>query len=386
MEKDKQKWELMYEEYISSTNGIDEKIESRKQALQESKIDLVKDTKFESLKEVYNDLKRLEKIKANLEKIKNVIELKEKLRLDKEKIKQEIVARKEQFEITKDIQKLEAEMKGLEQEYDKLKAKEKSSDLSDSEKNEVKKAISENMVKRSENNKKFSEMYKKRESLKFDDKYKNKTTDELNEESLQLSINISICNSAGRALIKGMNMSNIKDMLNQKFVGQNLKAKGKEKEKLKECKKVVSSKTKEGPEQKAEQDPEQNPEQDPEQDPKQDPIKPVKVSEFDLRHPRLAKIKNFFTNIIQKVQLNKKTQDIPPVDEPPKIENPTEDKEKDPTLENNNARAEFIKYLAEYVEKGEEGIKKERREQAKAKLEENRKAAQKREAEKDEGR
>ena len=61
-------------------------------------------------------------------------------------------------------------------------------------------------------------------------------------------------------------------------------------------------------------------------------------------------------------------------------------KRKDPTLENNNARAEFIKYLAEYVEKGEEGIKKERREQAKAKLEENRKAAQKREAEKDEGR
>ena len=99
----------------------------------------------------------------------------------------------------------------------------------------------------------------------------------------------------------------------------------------------------------------------------------VEVSEFEQKHPRLAKIKKFFTNIRNKI--HKKDDNVQ--EEPEKEENKEEkeNKEEVPT----NKHKEFTKILQnmdEYqifdvAEKGLDGIKQEKMEAAKKKLQEN---------------
>lgn len=101
----------------------------------------------------------------------------------------------------------------------------------------------------------------------------------------------------------------------------------------------------------------------------------VVVSEFEQKHPRLAKIKNFFVNIKNKITNNKEEKEEEPKEEEQKSDEVGKTEEKEPVDKHKN----FVRRLkdldgydiSEVAEKGMAGVRDDRMSEARKKLLEN---------------
>lgn len=397
MKNKKQKWEILFEEY--SNGKLDKELtdlEDKHNNDSKNKMD-TKD-KGAMTKAYMSQKKKLEKIKENLPKIQNLIEFKVKVTTMKEKIDSELNNRKKISKLTEEQGKLDEENEKLLAKVDELKTKLKAKDISDDDRKTVQEELTKTNKKRTENNEKYGENGK--ELLEIGGKsseFEKISKEDLEMMSNKLSIQLSKTNFYANRLIKGYNIESIRT--SEKENDWKMKATGKEAKKMEELK--SASKDDKQIEQMTEEQLAKNVKETINQE-----VKPeekveensmVEVSEFEQKHPRLAKIKKFLTNIKDKVLSNIKkeekeeqkeeNEDIDKKEQKEKNENTEKDKQEKEVKEEAKLKIEksvdkhkeFVKVLKnmdEYeiydvAEKGLDGIKQEKMEEAKKKLQEN---------------
>ena len=249
-----------------------------------------------------------------------------------------------------DKKKLENEADKLELELITLKTKQKrlkealnDKEMNEEDKQKVLEQLAENKVLQDENTKKF---VKNQADLKMAN---SKSTVEVSEEQIEaLRDSIRKCNFACRLLISGKSINEVQLSLEQ---WKDRKLTRTKPEKATEEKPASEKPVEEKPVTRrsvwdlyaSEKPNEEKPETDPH---------PVEVSEFDKKHPRLAKIKNFFVKGWEKFQNWRKGEEPKPEIKPeikpetkPEIKPEVEGKQ---TTEQMNARkAEFYKRIGE---------------------------------------
>lgn len=244
----KRKWERDYESYANSTE-LDERIEYL--------TDLTNGNV--AMKEEYQELKRLNAIKANLPKVKNILELREQLETQRKEINEEIKLREQIEKKEKENEDLEAKMAkefdNINKQNEKLVELLKSGKLSEKQKEVAKIKIKENedklkgnVSKRQENNKIFGdnleEIGKLKKQLEEKGKFNGISTEDLRNQVTQTSSNISKCNLACNKLMQGYSWQSVEvalDKFDEKFT-----AKGENAAKIKENReaaKAANSKT-----------------------------------------------------------------------------------------------------------------------------------------------
>ena len=367
MKDKKQKWEVQFEEY--SNGKLDEKMKELEDN-HSNEINDKKDTQArgETTKNYMKQKKQLEKIKENLPKIKHLVEFKEKVTNIKDEIDTELKNRVQISKLTEEQGKLDEENEKLMAKVEELQSKLKSKDISDNDRKSVKEELDKTNKRRAENNEKYGK--NSGELLKTNgksSKFEKVSDEDLKMMSNKLSIQISKTNFYANRLIKGYSIESIKT--SDKAIDWKMKATGKEAKKMEQLKSATkdNSQVKEMTEEELAENVQKVMEE------KEEGKSMVEVSEFEQKHPRLAKIKKFFTNIRNKI--HKKDDNLQ--EEPKKEENKEEKENKEEV--HTNKHKEFTKILQnmdEYqifdvAEKGLDGIKQEKMEAAKKKLQEN---------------
>ena len=231
MEDKKRKWERDYEEYSNSTE-LDEKISFLEYAQENNGLNNGLN------KEEYKELKKLIAIKENLPKVKNILELKDQLLAQKEEIQKEIAERQKLAKINAECQKLDEEMKKLEEEKVTLEEGLKNNP---EKKAEIQGKLKANQAKINQNNKDFGDKqeillkHKRQEDENAkqgkENKFKGKSTEELQNEVLQISSNISKCNLACNKLMQGYSWQSVEVALD-KYEKERYTAKGENAKKI----------------------------------------------------------------------------------------------------------------------------------------------------------
>ena len=342
-EKKIKKWE---EEYNKYQNG---NMNSKKKELK-NKVD----SKTAS-REEYEELKKIVKIENNVPKVKNILELRGKLQKQSDEIKSEIAKIEDLQKANKEKESIEKEFSELEKEKKEIKQKQKNPDLSEEEKKGLSEKLSKVNGKIEENNSK----YVKNQKVFLDSKEVSKASkEELKKKSFVIGSKISKCNMVAGNLMKGLNWDAIEvkldnwkdkkftskekitDMAKEDNVGKTEEIKEAE-GKIKDSEKDLSEKIINETEKMLE---EENKEE----------TAMTEVSEFAKKHPRLAKIGNWFKeNVVSRLKKEEKQE--------PKEENQEPKGENQETQTDN----EFKKYLKEVAEKGMDQIKKDKLQQAK---------------------
>jgi len=386
MENKKRKWEIKYEEYSSSTE-LDERIEYLGDLIN-GKV---------ATKEEFEEHKKLAAIKNNLPKVKNILDLRGKLEEQVIELKAEISKRKLIATCDKYIEKLENQMKQLEEENEKLESEMKDPKLTPEKKAEIKSKLEENQNKRQTNNRKFGEIQEEKQKNSKDaekSKFKDITTEELENKELQLHTNISKCNLACNKLMQGYSWKSVEVALD-KFENERLTAKGKNAEKMKKNRAAA----KEEPEKEAEKEAEKEPEKEEEKEAEKEPEKALaKITGWQ-------KLKNGAKAILEKIDkfLFEKDEEKPEKEENTVSETkptvwqkikdwfkkeekdsekqpekgPEKGPEKEPIKEpiKQSKEDSFRQYLKDVAEKGIDCVEQERLEAEKAEKEARRNAA-----------
>lgn len=334
------KWE---EQYNELKNGkLDEKLKELKELV---------DTK-KATREEYSEYKKYSTIKENMRKVENVIEYrdyqKKKINeidkiLEKRKVSEELKNKLENNykELKTSIIELEVEVNSLNMEKEELSKELKNKEISAEKRQEIMEKMVDIQNKIQDNNKRYVTKSKEFKEAKTaldnsnntKEQFAEYSDEEINSTKMQLSQKISKCNMVARNLFEGRNWDYIDLKLDnwqeRKFTS---------KTKLSNIAEPIKGK---------------------EETINNDFVKPKEelglqeVSDWDVKHPKLAKIKNWFkskfTNIIPKKEKNE-------VDNQENIENKDEDFKK------------FIKELAE------KGMKQMENEKAKAEIEKDQKA------------
>ena len=377
MKDKKQKWEVLFEDY--SSGNLDKKIKELEDN-HSIEIKNKKDTKDkgESTKNYMKQKKQLENIKENLPKIQNLIEFKDKVSTTKNEIDSELKNRKNLSNLTEEQEMLDKEIELIMSITEQLNQKLKSKDISDEDRKKIQEQLDKADKKRAEN----SDRYAKNSQELLNPKGKLGKFEKISNEDLEmmsskLSIQLSKVNFYGNRLIKGYNIESIK--ASEKTSDWKMKALGKDAEKMSELRATAKN------EKEIEKTTGKLITKDVEKDEEKSMIE---VSEFEQKHPRLAKIKKFFTNLRDKIH---KTSDKDDKGDEEEIkegkeeskEGKEESKEgKEESKEegiSGNKHKEFVKILQnmdEYeiydvAEKGLDGIKEERMAAARQKLQEN---------------
>lgn len=364
----KQKWEIEFEEYNEQEEIL--KINELSAKFKEKNI----------TKEEYKELKKSYAKYKNIKKVANIIELKKQLETERKKLDKEIKELKQQeedenknkkaIEDNEKIEgKLEEELNGIQQELTDVLKKLKSNNLSVEDRKELESKKTELMKKRDDNNKKFAESQKMLSSNKDNKITKNKKDiKELEEKRENIGIKIGKCCFVGRLLMVGKNWDDIQIKINenQKYTSKDSKLNDKVKEESKKTDKQIDTTLKETAEQigkdvKAIKEDEKKEKENAENE----ETSLVKTTEFQEKHPRLAKIFAAIKKILPRK--NKKQENI--------IEQEVNTKQKETKMQ----RDEFLDYLKVVSEKG---VNQANKDEAKAKLTENKKAAYARETEK----
>lgn len=393
----KQKWEIEFEKYneqeeILKINELSAKFEAKN-----------------ITKEEYKELKKSYAKYKNIKKVANIIELKKQLETERQKLDKEIKELKQQeedenknkkaIEDNEKIEgKLEEELNGIQQELADVLKKLKSNDLSVEDRKELEGKKTELMKKRDDNNKKFAECQKILSSNKDNKITKNKKDiKELEEKRENIGIKIGKCCFVGRLLMVGKNWDDIqiKFTENQKYTSKDSKLNDKVKEESEKSNKEIDTTLKETDEQisndvkSIKEDEKKEKENAEKENTENEETSLVKTTEFQEKHPRLAKIFAAIKKILPRK--NKKQENIIEQEVKEKIteqeskENDTKQKEtnketdKEITEETKTQRDEFLDYLKVVSEKG---VNQANKDEAKAKLTENKKAAYARETEK----
>lgn len=239
------KWEQKYEEF-SNSKELEEKM-----AILEDKIN-----GKVAFKEEYEEFKQLNAVKENLPKVKNILQLRENLEKENEEINKEIKKRESRVELNRAVEKLDKELKVLEDEYSKIGAELKSGKLTEEEKNAKNLKLKEIESKKQKNNVEFG---KYQDQLKIEaeeiskSKYKDISTDELKEQAYQGKMKISKCNLACNKLMQGYSWDSVEVALD-KFEEQKFTAKGKQAEKMRQNRAAAKSSNVKEQNKEAEQD------------------------------------------------------------------------------------------------------------------------------------
>lgn len=218
----KRKWEREYEQYLNSTE-----LEERLEYLQ----DLINGKV--ATKEEYDEHKKLAAIKANLPKVKNILELRGKLEEQRKELKDEITRRELVEKYGKAAKILEDEMEKLLKEKANL---EKEIKLKPEKKAELQAKLAENNNKRQENNRKFGKCHEEIEignNKTQQGKFKDISLEDLKNEAVLISSNISKCNLACNKLMQGFSWKSIEVALD-KYESERLIAKGTNAAKMKQ--------------------------------------------------------------------------------------------------------------------------------------------------------
>ena len=367
MKDKKQKWEVLFEDY--SSGNLDKKIKELEDN-HSIEIKNKKDTKDkgESTKNYMKQKKQLENIKENLPKIQNLIEFKDKVSTTKNEIDSELKNRKNLSNLTKEQDKLDIEIKAIMSITEQLNQKLKSKDISDEDRKKIQEQLDKADKKRAENSDRYAKNSQELLNTKGKlGKFEKISNEDLEMMSSKLSIQLSKVNFYGNRLIKGYNIESIK--ASEKASDWKMKALGKDAKKMSELRATAKN------EKEIEKTTGKLITKDVEKDEEKSMIE---VSEFEQKHPRLAKIKKFFTNLRDKIH---KTSDKDDKGDEEEIKEGKEESKEESKEEgiSGNKHKEFVKILQnmdEYeiydvAEKGLDGIKEERMAAARQKLQEN---------------
>ena len=292
------KWEEKYNEIQSG------KLDARISELQE---------KFNNKTITRDELKEFEKskrIKENISKVDNVVEYKNKLEGQLKEIKAEQDRRKSLVDLEKEAKKLDGELGRLKTEKAVAERELKTPDLSDDKKAKIEArlaGIKDKMIENQENQLTIAA------TSKAGGKLAELPEEELSGKRTNISSKISKCNMICGKLIEGYSWDSI-DMKLEQWQDRKLTSKKETADKMrnaaKEDKKEkaerTSSQAREGAGRELgkgkatigrtnQEDSKEKPEEE-----KAGPL--VEVSEFDRKHPRLAKIKNFFKRMGQSIK------------------------------------------------------------------------------------
>ena len=303
MADNKRKWEKDYEKY--STMNLDDeikKIETEVRGIKTSQAGIKDPTSKEykegkeNQKSKEKELNKMKALKQNMPQVKRTMDLKEKL---ENKLK-ELNAQKKEVEATKKLgeegKKLEEDLAKLIEKENKIKEALKNPKLTDDQKKILQDELSKNALAQKDNHMKFS-----KNQLDLSAKLNSPLQKKDFDKEIQATKNmISKCNFIGRNLMEGKRMQEITVSLNKwddkKFVDKTEKTK-KAMENTEPAEPKAPETNKE-PKDNEISDYEKGVQQSIDEEDKD----LVEVSEFDQRHPRIAKIKNFFKNLGTKVK------------------------------------------------------------------------------------
>lgn len=275
------------------------------------------DEKFKAGKikntEELKEYKRLKRTVDNFPKMDNVFKYQENLVKYQEAIIDELRHRK--FLHIK-TQKNEAYMDKLEDDLQKLKdkildinSKLRDPNISDNEKERLSKSLEDYKNKLGENQLEFSRIYSEQDKFekgkqKVNEKFKKLSEKDLCVELEKSSIQISKCSLYLEKLSKGESLDGIK-IKEEKIDWVRFVAKGRESEKIRNLrtaqKTPLSLQTQIGDFVSSVMG-EPEPQPQPQLEPNEETANLVKYNDFDTKHPRLAKIKNWFKNKINKIR------------------------------------------------------------------------------------
>lgn len=355
------KWEEKYNEIQSG------KLDARISELQE---------KFNNKTITRDELKEFEKskrIKENISKVDNVVEYKNKLEGQLKEIKAEQDRRKSLVDLEKEAKKLDGELGRLKIEKAVAESELKTPDLSDDKKAEIEARLAGIKDKMNKN----QESYSKNQltiaaTSKVGGKLAESPDEELAGKRTNISSKISKCNMICGKLIEGYSWDSIDMKLEQwqdrKFTSKKEtvdKMRNAAKEDKKEKTEKTSSQAREGQNREAGKSKtttgRTNPEESKEKQEEEKAGPLVEVSEFDRKHPRLAKIKNFFKKMGQSIKntFTDKEEDLEKVE---KEEKTPVSQEKTSEVKAKEEADDFRSYIKVVADKGMKQADKERRE------------------------
>lgn len=336
------KWEDKYNEFKSNIDNMIQEQSSKMDELRRKQAEIGKDTESKDYKDLKAELKqanaekkKLEQLKPNLGKISNVIEFRETLKEQLDELKKEVEFRKEMGEATKKKEELETEISNYQERHEKIAKELRSGKLSDSEKEKLEKEkteISEKMSKAQEEWDKQDGIL--RDGLDRKGDLSNLAQEEIDNKLKETQTKISKCNLVAKNLLEGkswddigLKLDNWKD---RTFTNKGEKISDKDKPKT-EPEGINLEGVGQGELEDIDID--------------ELSKKIVKRAEFEAKHPRLAKIANWFSKVFNKDKM---------LPEPKKLEN--EEVELENQEEKEPTEVSFKEYIKQIAEKGMDGI------------------------------
>lgn len=341
----REKYKKMYEELKSG---------EKDQRLEELKNKIVEKT---ATQQEYKEAKRIEKGKENLEKVESVMKLQEKIDAEASKVIGTINRINSKNKITEELDKklveLEEELAKIEEEKSKIQEELKTATGKDKAVLTLK--LRETNTKIGENNSKYQKALQDKLNIQNTkdveiEKYGQMTMEELDEKQNDLRNKSARCDLVIVNLLKGRNLDDISVQLdnyqNRTFKSDeklsNRKVRKEEKaketspeisdEELTEIEKGLERETKKI-ENKARKE-----------------TALTTESEFAKKHPRLAKIGNWFKNIFSKKEKSGQTVENAPKNEPKVEKNVNKDKAIEDIVNANEN--DFKKYLKDITKNG----------------------------------
>lgn len=360
----KEKWEIQFEEY--QNGGLDKNLEEVKAKYNNKEIDA---------KQYIKEQKRIEKIKNNLSKVENLVKFRYELNDLKSMLEDELINRYDQAKSIVNSKEIDKKNEELLTRIDEIKAKLKNKNLTKNEIENLQKGLKENEKKLDANNKEFLELNARRNNNKQSSieqangqQFSMLKSDDLKKEYSKVCMKLSRNNFFAKRLLKGYDIESIKiEDKNIDWEAKKYTINAKQIEKIKKLKEAAKEneksidKSEKTPEKITEETEKKIGEDVKEIMKDKESTELIEVSEFERKHPRLAKIAKFFSNIKNKIS-NKKENNLQKEKEVPK-----------------NKHNDFIKRLkdmnqyeiSDVAEKGMDGIKEDRMREAKKRLMEN---------------
>ena len=345
-----------------------------------------------------------------MSKVENLVKFRYELNDLKSMVEDELINRYGQAksivnskEIDKKIEESDKKNEELLTRIDEIKAKLKNKNLTKNEIENLQKGLKENEKKLAANNKEFLELNARRNNNKQSSieqangqQFSMLKSDDLKKEYSKVCMKLSRNNFFAKRLLKGYDIESIKiEDKNIDWEAKKYTINAKQIEKIKKLKEAAKEneksidKSEKTPEKITEEAEKKIGEDVKEIMKDKESTALIEVSEFERKHPRLAKIAKFFSNIKNKIS-NKKENDVQlDTDEQKKNDEAENNGQKIEEQQENNLQKEkevpknkhndFIKRLndmnqyeiSDVAEKGMDGIKEDRMSEAKKRLMEN---------------
>ena len=292
------KWEEKYEKL---KNGeFDARIDELKQKVDEKK----------ATREEYAEYQKLSVAKGNVGKVQNIIEYREKLKSILEDIKKENQEREALKKANEEREKIEEELKGIQEELKSITVQLKDKSLTPEKRAQLEAKKAELKGKRDDNTKKYlANQEALKTGLSRTGKYKDYDEKDLENLKFETSSKISKCNMVANSLVSGLSWDSIDLKLDNWAKDRKLTPKDeKSKDPIEAARRAREAKVKGF---KLDPDIDKEFEDEP-KEPKSDKPEHEEGGKLDRtfadKHPRLARIGNFFKGIRDKIMRNEKDE------------------------------------------------------------------------------